>query len=120
MRRVLLLVVLVLLGAQLPTSAQTGTLVKLQWDVNPPSENVQSYTLIVDSAAPVSIPPTVVASCTCIEVQRTLALGSHTVKASAVNLLISTDPGSVQEGPILTATFTLNPAGNISNFRVRK
>lgn len=118
MRRVLLaLLGLCLLSVGLSAQAIT---VNALWDPNPASDNVIKYRVTVDALAPVDVPPTLNTACACIRYSFGVAVGSHTVKVTAVNLAFSPDPTSEQEGAPLTATFTLNGAAKVVNLKISK
>lgn len=94
-------------AASLPFTAS------FQWNPNPAGDNVTSYQVVVDGAAPVTIPLTACAGTPVIcSTPVTLnALGAHTASVAAVNLTMSGDPGVVgspQVGPASTLNLILN------------
>ncbi len=113
------LVLLVFLLLAQTLSAQTA-LIRIQWDPNPPGENVLSYNLYVDALPVISVPTTITPACACIETRQPFLSGPHTVKVGAVNLGLSTDPTDLQEGPLMMGTFTLNARVDIKNIRIVK
>ncbi len=117
-RIVCLAVGLLTLGVSI-LNAQTA-LIRIQWDPNPPSENVMSYNLYVDALPVISVPTTITASCACIETRQPFLPGAHIVKIAAVNLGLSTDPTDLQEGPLSIVTFTLNAMVTIKNIRITR
>ncbi len=114
--RLLALVVALLITSS--AWAQTVVL-RVQWDPNAAAEEVTEYRLYVDSLPMVVVPATLNPACSCIESAQPFATGGHTIKVTAVNLAISTDPTSKQEGPPLTVTFTLNARVDVKNIRIR-
>ena len=83
-----------------------------QWNPPVPTEGVISYTVTLDGGAPITVAPTVDASCSCVQTPISIpAFGSHTVSVSSTNLLLSTDPGSGQQSSAAAViTFSLNRA----------
>lgn len=100
-------------------SAQTTT-VNVTWDPPLPSESVVSYNLTVDALPTVSIPTGITPSCGCVKTPIAVAVGPHTVKVTAVYLLIDVDPTSTVESAPLIGTFTLNAGAQIKNLKVSK
>lgn len=99
--------------------AQTA-LLRIQWDANPAGEQVIGYHLYVDTLPVIVVPPMVTASCGCIESAQPFLSGPHVVRVAAVNLALSTDPMSEQEGPALMMTFTVNAKVDVRNIRIVK
>ncbi len=115
---VLVAACLVLLSAR--PHAQTAVTLRLQWDPNSALDEVIGYRVYVDALPVVAVPTTLTAACACIESPLTVAPGPHVVKVTAVNLMLSLDPASTQEGPPLTLTFTLSAPVTISKIRILK
>jgi hypothetical protein len=64
-------------------SAQT-TSVRVQWDPNSAIDNVLSYSLVIDTAAPINVALTSCTATVC-ESAQTVPNGNHTFSVSAVN-----------------------------------
>jgi hypothetical protein len=96
--------------------------VHAQWAPNPASDNVTSYVVVVDSDAPITVAPTVDATCACVQAPITLnAFGNHTVTFKAVNQMLSTDPASAQTSAPTVVSFALNkPASTVTGAAVKK
>lgn len=94
-------------------------LLRIQWDPNVAGDNVEHYNLYVDALPPVVVPPSALVGGV-MESPQPFADGPHTVKVAAVNRAVSSDPGSLQEGPPITVTFTVNARVSVTNIRILK
>lgn len=77
------------------------------WNPNPPADNVVRYIMTIDGGSDIVIPA---ASCTpslCSQTFSVPTFGKHAITLKAQNLLISTQPASLQDGPVLTLPYTL-------------
>ncbi len=109
--------------ARVELYAQTvPTTLKAQWDPNAPGENVTEYRVTVDGGAPIVVPPTLNAACSCIQQAITIpTFGAHTVAVVAVNQSLSTDPTSAQLSVPTSISFTLSPPpGLVKNGKITK
>lgn len=89
-------------------SAQTQHFI--QWDPNPTTDQVTFYTLTFDATV-FTVPPTIDATCNCIQQAVTVTSGSHTASVTATN--------SWGTSPATTLTFNANAAVKITNLRVK-
>jgi hypothetical protein len=64
--------------------AQSPIAVRIQWDPNPASDGVTSYTVVVDGGSPITVLPTACTTTVCT-LGASLSIGSHTVSVSATN-----------------------------------
>lgn len=90
----------------------------VEWDPPALDQTIQHYNAYLDTAPVVSVPITTDPSCSCVKFPITVATGPHTVKVTAVYLLLTGDPTSTTEGPPATVTFAINN-GDVKNIKVR-
>ena len=132
-RTVLLVLLAIVAGCVFATRTGPGVAVleaqavpvvlHVQWDPNPPAENVINYRVTLDGGTPITVAPTTDPSCSCVQTPITIpTFGSHTVAVVAVNLELSGDPTSSQvSSDPSSITFTLNRApGNVSGGKIKK
>ena len=82
-----------------------------QWTPNPASENVVQYVITLDGINPVTVLASACSATLCSAAVSVPAFGSHVSSLIAQNLLISTDPTSVQSSLPATLTWSLNQTG---------
>lgn len=95
---------LVILRAQVPATL-TAT-----WTPNPASDNVISYKLALDAAAPAVVQTTACTVTLCTTTLTVVSFGAHVASLRATNLKVSSNPASQQDSPPLNLSFTLNQA----------
>ena len=118
LKSIVLLALLIVAGCVLATRTRpvileaqsVPTTVRAQWDPNNAAEGVTAYRVVLDGGAPITVAPTLDAACSCVTTPITLSsFGSHTLSVTAVNLLLSSDPGSEQQtSDPTTLAFSLN------------
>jgi hypothetical protein len=82
-----------------------------QWSQNPSIENIVSYVVTLDGGSPVSVLASACSATLCTAAVSVPAFGAHVSSVVAQNLLISTDPTSLQTSPTATLNWTLSATG---------
>lgn len=87
------------------------TVVHAVWTPNAATDNVTNYLVTLDANAPLSTSPV---TCTAVQCSQAITINDtvqHGVVIAAQNLLLSTDPTSLQTGsPTAVVTFRVNVA----------
>ncbi len=118
MKRMFLVSMFLLLFAA-RSHAQTVTLTA-SWDPNPATDNVVNYVLQLDAATPVNVLPSVCTPTTCVQTFAVVT-GNHTITLVAQNLLVDTDPTSLQSSAPASVTFKVsNTPGKPANVKVKR
>lgn len=90
-------------------SAQTLSIsLHATWNPNLAADNVVSYKVVVDGGAPVIVPASACSPTQCSVAFTVTSFAGHNVTLTAQNLLISTTPASLQDGPTVAVPFSLN------------
>lgn len=95
---------LVLYAQSLPTTKH------LNWTQSDlVSSNVTNFVLTLDGVVQ-NVPTSACTGTSCVSAFSIGAFGNHTVSIAAQNLALSTDPTSLQSGPAMSVSFSLNKA----------
>jgi predicted phage tail protein len=100
------------LAAVAQLGAQILTNIRVEWDPNPAAENVTSYTVVLNGAAPVTVAASACSATVCGAPFTGLPLGTHTVTVTAVN-----EWGAAAAAPV---TFTINVPTVVKNVKAKK